>query len=49
MSGMDEIANTITYLCMAKDCAVKAGMDYHFLSEIDHLIATAKSNMEEEK
>jgi len=44
---MDELANTITYLCMAKDCAMKADMDYHFISEIDHLIATAEANREE--
>jgi len=43
---MNELANTITYLCMAKNCAVKASVDYHFVSEIDHLIATAEENLE---
>lgn len=28
----------------ARDLAVRGGMHFHFLSELDHLIATAKAN-----
>lgn len=37
---------TVVALEVAREVAVSAGFDLHFLSEIDHLIATAKANKE---
>ena len=34
----------IVFLEIAKVYAVGAGFDLHFISELDHLIATAKAN-----
>ena len=31
----------------ARDLAVRGGMHFHFLSELDHLIATAKANTDQ--
>lgn len=43
MSGM-LIDLVIEFLESAKVHAVGAGFDLHFISELDHLIATAKAN-----
>ena len=37
---------TVEALEVAREVAVSAGFDLHFLSELDHLIATAKANKE---
>jgi len=33
----------------ARTYAIAAGLDYHFISDIDHLVSTAKNNIEEAK
>lgn len=40
------IEATVEALEVARAYAVSAGFDLHFLSELDHLIATAKANKE---
>lgn len=39
----------IIHLEDAKAEAVDAGLDYHFVSELEHLIATARHNKEDVK
>jgi len=41
--------NLIRHLQSAKCDATLLKLDYHFLSEIDHLIATAEANREDGK
>lgn len=41
------ISNLIKNLNEARENAVAAKMDYHFISELEHLVATAKANMSE--
>ena len=40
------IKNLIKNLDDARKNAIESNMDYHFISEIEHLTATAKSNLE---
>lgn len=40
------ITQIVNHLTEAKAYAAIAGLDHHFNSEIDHLIATAKANIE---
>ena len=35
---------TVEALEVAREAAVSAGFDLHFISDIDHLIATARAN-----
>ena len=37
-------AYLVPALNAARDLAVRGGMHFHFMSELDHLIATAKAN-----
>lgn len=41
------IRNLIKNLDDARENAVSAKMDFHFISELEHLISTAKANMTE--
>lgn len=34
-------------LSVVRDLAVKSGMHFHFMSELDHLVSTAKANVGE--
>lgn len=43
------IKNLIKNLDDARENAVAAKMDFHFVSEIEHLTATAKANLSEGK
>ena len=40
------MAQIPTFLILAKDYAVEAGMDVHFISDIEHLISTVNANLE---
>jgi len=46
---MSAIERLVSHLTEARDAAVEAKMDFYYLSEIEHLIATAKANMNEGK
>ena len=41
------IDKLIAKLTEAREDAVAAKMDLHFISELDHLVATAKANISE--
>jgi len=49
MSRAYDIERTVAALEQARAAAVAAGLDEHFVSEVDHLIATARANGDEEK
>lgn len=44
--ALNELVETLT---LARSQATEAKMDYHYLSELDHMISTAKANIEEEE
>jgi len=44
--ALNELVETLT---LARAQATEAKMDYHYLSELDHMISTAKANIEEEE
>lgn len=45
----EALERLVEHLEKAKEAALEAKMDYHYLSEIDHLKSTAKANMNEGK
>lgn len=39
-----DLEKVIEHLEVVREHAVNAGLDYHFVSEVEHLLATAKHN-----
>jgi len=44
-----DLESVIKHLETARVHAVNAGLDYHFVSDVEHLIATAKHNLDDKE